>query len=114
PRFEKGKEAVLRERFLREARTAATLAHPNICPVYDVGEMGGIPFVTMAFIDGRPLNEIIHATKVFPSKPIAAVVRKLARALQAAHDAGVVHRDLKPANVMIGKKNEPIIMDFGL
>src|SRR5438093_1016480 len=114
PRFEKGKESVLRERFLREARAAATLSHPNICPVYDVGEIDGIPFVTMAFIDGRPLNEVIHATKTLPTRPTAAVVRKLARALQTAHEAGVIHRDLKPANVMIGKKNAPIIMDFGL
>ncbi len=114
PRFDKGDEAPSREAFLHEARAAATLRHPNICPVHDVGEVDGIPFVTMAYIEGRTLAEVIRSSKALQARPAVAVVRRLALALQAAHDRGVIHRDLKPSNVMIDQKNEPIITDFGL
>jgi serine/threonine protein kinase len=107
-------DAGLRERFFREARAAATLNHPNLCPVYDVGEHAGVPYLTMAFIDGKPLSDYVRPDKPLAPQQVAALVRLLARALQEAHDHGVVHRDLKPANVMIGRKNQPVIMDFGL
>jgi predicted Ser/Thr protein kinase len=102
------------ERFQREARAAATIEHPNICPIYDVGAIDGIPYATMAYLEGRPLSELLKADKRLPQRPVAAVVRKLALAMQAAHANGVIHRDLKPSNVIINKRNEPVIMDFGL
>ena len=102
------------ERFYREARAAATIVHANICPVYDVNEHAGVPYVTMAYIEGRPLAELIRAGKPLPQRPVAAAARKLALALHEAHRRGVVHRDLKPSNVMINSRREPVVMDFGL
>jgi predicted Ser/Thr protein kinase/WD40 repeat protein len=101
-------------RFLREARTAATLNHPHICTVYDIGEEDGVRYITMAYIEGRSLQEIVHRSGPQPQRTAALLVRKLALALQTAHEAGVVHRDLKLANVMLDVKRQPVIMDFGL
>ena len=106
-----GEEA--RQRFFREARSAATLHHPNVCPVYDVGEFRGMPFLTMAFVEGKGLDRVVKDTTVTPAQA-AILVRKVALAMQVAHDKGVVHRDLKPSNVMIRPDGEPVIMDFGL
>ena len=114
PRFSSDEDTETRQRFQREARAAATIEHPNICPIYDVGASGGIPYVTMAYIEGRTLAQLIKHQPRLPARPVAAVVRKLALAMHAAHSRGVVHRDLKPANVMINKQHEPIVMDFGL
>lgn len=102
------------ERFHREARAAATLQHAHICPVHDVGTHSGIHFLTMAFIEGKSLAEIIKEAKVLPQRQAAGWVRQLALALQEAHDMGVIHRDLKPANIMINQRREPVVMDFGL
>lgn len=102
------------ERFHREARAAATLQHAHICPVYDVGAHAGVHFLTMAFIEGKPLAEVIKEAKVLPQRQAAGWVRQLALALQEAHDVGVIHRDLKPANIMINQRLEPVVMDFGL
>lgn len=102
------------ERFEREARAAATLHHRNICPVHDVGEIDGIRFLTMAYIEGQPLSTYVSEDKPMSRRQAAIIVRKLALGLQEAHDHGVVHRDLKPANVMIDKAKEPVVMDFGL
>jgi serine/threonine protein kinase len=102
------------KRFYREARTAATILHPNICPVYDVGEIDGIHYLTMAYIEGKLLWNYIAGGRPLPCRQAAALVRKLALALQEAHNHGIIHRDLKPANVILNKNGEPIIMDFGL
>ena len=105
-----------RRRFLDEARTAATLDHPYLCPVYDAGEIEGQLYLTMAYIEGRSLAALI-ANEGWPQRQVAALVGKLALALQEAHKRKVVHRDLKPANVMIkttGPRSEPVIVDFGL
>ncbi len=101
------------ERFYREARAAATLRHPNICPVFDIAEHQGIPFLTMAFIEGKSLSDF-KRTKPITHRQSAILVRKLALALQEAHQRGIIHRDLKPANIMIDRRSEPIVMDFGL
>jgi serine/threonine protein kinase len=114
PHFEQEPTAELLERFYREARSAATLRHPNICPVYDVGQIEGTHYISMAFIDGHSLSAFVQSAKPQPERQVLIVVRKLAQALQDAHDHGIVHRDLKPANIMIDTRNEPIIMDFGL
>jgi formylglycine-generating enzyme required for sulfatase activity/serine/threonine protein kinase len=107
-----GPQAV--QRFEREARAAANLDHPNLCPVYDVGEIDGIHYLTMPYIEGKPLSEAMTRDKAVTEAHAVAVTRKLALALQEAHAQGVVHRDLKPANIMIKKGRELVIMDFGL
>jgi serine/threonine protein kinase len=107
-------DAGLRERFYREARAAAALHHPNICPVFDVGELDGLPYLTMAFLDGRPLADALADGRPFPPHQAALLVRKLALAMQYAHDRGVIHRDLKPGNVLLRPDGEPVVMDFGL
>ncbi len=107
-------DSQLRERFHREAHAAAALEHPNICPVYEAGEVNGVHYLAMAYIDGKPLSALIQPGKGLPQRPVAAIVRKLAKALQEAHAKGVIHRDLKPSNVMINQRNEPVLMDFGL
>lgn len=102
------------ERFYREARAAAALDHPNLCPVHDIGELDGAPFLTMAYIDGKPLSEMIRPDQPWPLRQVATLVYKLALALQDAHQHGVVHRDLKPANILLGKRREIVVVDFGL
>jgi serine/threonine protein kinase len=101
------------ERFKREARSAATIHHANVCPLYDIGEFNGVPFLTMAFIEGTPLAQFV-AEHPLTHRQIASLIRKLALALQEAHNCGVIHRDLKPGNIMMDKRAEPLIMDFGL
>lgn len=101
-------------RFLREARSAATLTHPNICTIFEVGEIGGTPYMTMALVEGKSLTELIAEEHPIPLKRIAIIVRKIALAMEMAHREGIIHRDLKPANIMIDSRREPVIMDFGL
>ncbi|MBC8868632.1 MAG: serine/threonine protein kinase, partial [Planctomycetes bacterium] len=107
-----GPQAV--ERFYREARAAATIEHPNLCPVYDVGEIDGIHYMTMAYVEGDLLSEVIQPGKPTLVPRAVALVRKLALALHEAHERGIIHRDLKPTNIMMNQRGEPVIMDFGL
>jgi serine/threonine protein kinase len=102
------------DRFYREVRVAATLDHPNLCPVYDAGEIDGIPYLVMAYIKGRPLSRYIKRSRPMSQRRAGAIVRKLALALEEAHSQGVVHRDLKPSNIMVNDRRDLIIMDFGL
>ncbi|HUE15757.1 MAG TPA: bifunctional serine/threonine-protein kinase/formylglycine-generating enzyme family protein [Planctomycetaceae bacterium] len=114
PHFTEDPTGEQKERFFREARAAGNLRHPNICPIYDFGQIDGRHFITMAYIEGYPLSAMIQPDKPQSERQILIVIRKLALALQAAHDKGIVHRDLKPANIMVDTSSEPIIMDFGL
>ncbi len=114
PQFTGDSQEELLERFYREARAAATLRHPCICPVYDVGDIDGKHYITMAYIDGKPLSAFVNPAVPQTEQQILIVVGKIAQALQEAHDHGIVHRDLKPANIMIDRRGEPVIMDFGL
>jgi serine/threonine protein kinase len=114
PHFQPGESPELRERFLREARAAAKLDHPNICPVFDVGKEDDRPYLTMAYIEGQTLDKVLRASRPMPQRRAVEVVAKLARAVEYAHEQGVVHRDLKPSNVIIKRRGEPVIMDFGL
>lgn len=114
PKFSNDSDPTMMQRFYREARSAATLQHPNICPVYDVGEIDGTHYISMAYIEGRPLSDLVSADKQPPITTLLKVVRKIAIALHEAHGQGLIHRDLKPANIMIDRRNEPIVMDFGL
>lgn len=102
------------ERFYREAQTSATLRHPNICPVFDVGSIDGTHYLTMAYIPGKPVSAFLTKNKLPAAKQVALLIRKIALAIEDAHQHGIVHRDLKPSNVMLDQRNEPIVMDFGL
>jgi predicted ATPase/predicted Ser/Thr protein kinase len=100
------------ERFRREAVTASALNHPNICTIYDTGECAGRPFLSMEFIEGRTLEALIGQGPAV--EELARVIRQTARALAAAHAAGVVHRDIKPANLMVRPDGIVKVLDFGL
>jgi predicted Ser/Thr protein kinase len=114
PHFGGPDQLNLKHRFLREAQVAATLSHANLCPVYDCGEIGGVLYLSMAYLEGRPLGKFIRPGQPLPARAVVAVVRQLALAMQEAHAKGVIHRDLKPANIMITPRKQPVIMDFGL
>jgi serine/threonine protein kinase len=101
-------------RFQQEAHTAAALHHPNLCPIYEAGVVQGRPYMAMAFIDGKPLTQILKSGKRLPIATALTLVRKIALAVDEVHKAGIIHRDLKPSNVMITKDSEPVVMDFGL
>jgi serine/threonine protein kinase len=107
-------DATTLERFRREARAMATVSHRNLCPVYDAGEVGGKCFLSMACIRGRTLADLLLAQSPFSNIEAAAIVLKLAEAMDAAHAAGVVHCDLKSANIIMDPMHEPVITDFGL
>lgn len=102
------------QRFLREARAAAAVSHANVCQVYDAGEAGGIYYMTMAYIDGTSLSEIIKSDPQMLQTKAALIIRKVALAVEEAHQLGMIHRDLKPSNIMIKPDGEPIVTDFGL
>ncbi|MBT6158039.1 MAG: serine/threonine protein kinase [Planctomycetaceae bacterium] len=114
PKVTKESGPEILERFQREAQASATLNHRNICQVFDVDEENGQPYIAMAFVEGRPLNQFINRDKPIPQKTAAFLIRKIARALDHAHKNDVVHRDLKPANIMVDKEKEPVVTDFGL
>jgi predicted ATPase len=99
-------------RFLREARTASGLNHPNICTIHALGEHAGRPFIVMEFVEGCTLQSLV-ATRPEPGQ-VAHWIRQAARALAAAHAAGVVHRDIKPENIMVRGDGYVKVLDFGL
>jgi WD40 repeat protein len=100
-------------RFRTEAEAVARLQHPNIVQIYDVGEHGGLPFFSLEYCAGGSLDRQLDGTP-WPAQKAARLVETLAKAVEAAHCAGVVHRDLKPANVLLTKDGQPKITDFGL
>jgi serine/threonine protein kinase len=112
PHFEAGDDTQLRERFLREAKSAAKLDHANLCPVYDAGVRDGICYLTMRYLEGKLLTE--YTGKAQPARKAVEIATKLAQALEAAHGKGVIHRDLKPSNIMMVAGVGPVVMDFGL
>jgi tRNA A-37 threonylcarbamoyl transferase component Bud32 len=100
-------------RFKTEAESVARLQHPHIVQIFEVGEHSGLPFFSLEYCPGGSFDKKLNCTPL-PPKEAATLVEKLARAMQAAHDKGVVHRDLKPANVLLAEDGEPKITDFGL
>lgn len=102
------------ERFRNEVRLARQVSHPNVCRVYDIGEIEGSPFLTMEYVDGEDLASLLRRIGRLPSDKAAETARRLCGGLAAAHEKGVLHRDLKPANVMIDGRGHVRITDFGL
>ena len=104
-----------RSRFLREARAAGMLSHPNIATVHDVGEIEGRPYMAMELLEGDPLNDLMSAGAPFAVRQVVEIGIQLGRALDYAHSKGIVHRDIKPANIIRLKNSNTIkVTDFGI
>ena len=101
------------ERFVREAKAAAALNHPNIAHIYEIGESDGVNFIAMEFVDGDTLRQLIHG-KPTDLKKLLRYLQHTAEALAKAHATGIVHRDLKPDNIMVTREGHAKILDFGL
>jgi serine/threonine protein kinase/tetratricopeptide (TPR) repeat protein len=107
-----------RDRFLREARTAAKVESDFICPIYRVGEENGVPFIAMPFLKGEPLDAHLKQARRLPIDEVIRIGKEVAQGLSAAHEAGLVHRDIKPANIWLETQRSglrrAVILDFGL
>jgi tetratricopeptide (TPR) repeat protein len=100
-------------RFRTEAEAAARVQHPHLVQIYEVGEQEGRPYLALEFVAGSSLEQMLNGTPM-PARQAAQLVETLARAIDAAHQAGIIHRDLKPANILIAADGSPKITDFGL
>src|SRR5438094_3988266 len=101
-------------RFVREAKAASALNHPNILTVYEIGEADGEKYIVMELIDGTTLREHLSGRASLEVSTILKIGVQVADALSAAHDAGIIHRDIKPENIMIRKDGLVKVLDFGL
>lgn len=102
------------ERFRREARMAASLDHPNIIPVYRVGQAAGLQYMAMKFVEGCALDDIVKRQGALPLEPALLVLRAATSALAYAHEHGIVHRDIKGANILVERDGRVLLSDFGI
>jgi serine/threonine-protein kinase len=109
-----GSDEGLLERFRNEVRVARKVSHPNVCRVYDVGDVDGQAFFTMEYVDGEDLASLLRRIGRLPQDKALDIARQLCAGLAAAHAKGVLHRDMKPANVMLDGRGQVVITDFGL
>src|SRR5690606_34564280 len=98
-------------RFRLEARAAASLSHPNVVNIFDVGEDGGLHFIVMEFVKGRNLKDVIRAQGPLPGGKATRIALQIAKALDAAHRQQLVHRDIKPHNILITGEDEVKVTD---
>ncbi|HEY2346783.1 MAG TPA: serine/threonine-protein kinase [Xanthomonadaceae bacterium] len=108
-----GDDPVFVERFLKEARAAARLNHPNIVQIYSFGIVGDINFIAMEYVDGQSLGEIVRR-EPFSEKSAVMIIRQVAQGLAVAHAEGLIHRDIKPDNIMLTHKGAVKIVDLGI
>src|SRR5438874_3349299 len=101
------------KRFRQEAEAAASLEHPQIVPIYEIGERDGSCYFSMKFVEGGQLDALLGG-KPMPARQAAELLVKIARTVQFAHEHGILHRDIKPGNILLDKKDEPHLTDFGL
>ncbi len=102
-------------RFLREAKAAGALSHPNIVTIFDVGEVSGHPFIVMELLDGKPLDRAMAEKQISNIDEIMNIGMQLARALDYAHSQGIIHRDIKPSNIMLSNDGQSVkILDYGI
>jgi predicted Ser/Thr protein kinase len=104
----------LLERFHGEVRIARQVSHPNVCRVYDIGDVDGASYISMEYVDGEDLGSLLRRIGRLPGDKAIEIARKLCAGLAAAHAKGVLHRDLKPSNIMIDGRGQVLILDFGL
>jgi serine/threonine protein kinase len=104
----------VKERFLREAKSAGRLNHPNVVTIYDVGEAEGVAYISMEFLEGRSLRQLLDAGSALSLKAISDIAAQIADALDYAHRSGIVHRDIKPANIMLSSTGLAKLTDFGI
>jgi serine/threonine-protein kinase len=101
-------------RFYNEVRIARQVTHPNVCRVYDIGEVQGLHYISMEYVDGEDLGSLLRRIGRLPADKAVEAARQMCAGLAAAHEKGVLHRDLKPANIMVDGRGQIILMDFGL
>jgi serine/threonine protein kinase len=102
------------ERFKREAQMAASLDHPNIIPIYRVGQTSSMLYLAMRYVEGRPLDSVIAQQGALAIPAVVAVLRSAVAALAYAHEHGIIHRDIKGANILIDTSGRVIVTDFGV
>ena len=107
-------DAELRERFVREGRLAARLAHPNVVGVLDAGEVDGLPFIVMEYVDGETLADVVRREGALPWDRAVGLAVQALDGLEHAHAAGLVHRDVKPGNLLLRRDGQLKIGDFGI
>ena len=111
---EEGDREEMMERFMREAQAAGKLTHPNIITIYDVGREKEMTYIVMQLIEGHSLQKVISSGEKISTQELIQLMDQLCKALDYAHDNGIIHRDIKPANILLDKEGKPFIVDFGV